>query len=89
LSYIRRKGYSVFLTEDANLPYQQNLQVHGIAVVWVGGPGNTFERIRSRLQEVIYTLPEAVVDSSTVRVEEDETVIEGLGLVDLLTHWCP
>ena len=26
-------GYDVFLTMDGNLPYQQNLSVHGLAVI--------------------------------------------------------
>ena len=52
-------GYEVLLTMDGNLPYQQDLTVHGIAVIALRAPTNRLADTTPLMPAVLAVLPTA------------------------------
>jgi predicted nuclease of predicted toxin-antitoxin system len=50
-------GYEVLLTMDGNLPYQQDLSVHGIAVIALRAPTNRLADTTPLMPAVLAGLP--------------------------------
>lgn len=50
-------GYDVLLTMDGNLPYQQDLSVHGIAVIALRAPTNRLADTSPLMPTVLVSLP--------------------------------
>jgi hypothetical protein len=76
LEWAVENEYSVFVTGDTNLPHQQNLTSFSLAVVWFEGPRNILEDLRPRMKEVNDLLPRAVQSNSTIRVQEERTIVQ-------------
>lgn len=58
-------GYEVLLTMDGNMPYQQDLGVHGIAVIALSAPTNRLADTAPLMSAVLMGLPAAVVGRVT------------------------
>lgn len=58
-------GYEVLLTMDANMPYQQDLSVHGIAVIALRAPTNRLADTAPLMPAVLTCLPTVVVGKVT------------------------
>ena len=59
-------GFDVFLTVDRNLPRQQNLTAHAIAVVVLRCPTNDIADLRKLVPELRAKLPAAKKGEATV-----------------------
>lgn len=58
-------GYEVLLTMDGNMPYQQDLSVHGIAVISLRAPTNRLADTAPLMPSVLLCLPTVVVGKVT------------------------
>ena len=58
-------GYEVLLTMDGNMPYQQDLGVHGIAVIALSAPTNRLADTAPLMPAVLMGLPAAAVGRVT------------------------
>ena len=58
-------GYEVLLTMDGNLPYQQDLAVHGIAVIALRAPTNRLADTTPLMPAVLACLPTIRKDKVT------------------------
>ena len=59
LQRAREAGYSVFLTADQNLAFQQNLQQSGLCVVVVEAASNAMEDLQPLVPEILVVVRRA------------------------------